>query len=121
MKLNDSKSAAENIRVNYLPKEKTKLDDLRALDKSVKRPVKILAYVVGTLGALALGIGMSLVMTDLPLSFGVVNPMPVALIVGLVGIALCAANCPLYNALLKSRRIKYADRVNKLADEIADN
>ena len=62
---NDQKFMAQEIRSQYMEKQFTELDELRALDAKVKRPVTAAAYVVGTIGALVMGIGMSLTMTDI--------------------------------------------------------
>ena len=52
----------ERIRASYTEKEVTKLDELHRVDKKVKRPVKIFAYVYGSLSSLVLGTGMCLAM-----------------------------------------------------------
>ena len=48
------------IREKYLPKEENKMEQLRRLDESTTRPGTIAAIIVGVIGALLLGVGMSL-------------------------------------------------------------
>ena len=48
----------ERIRASYVQREVTKLDELKKLDKKVKRPAQIFAYVYGSLSSLVLGTGM---------------------------------------------------------------
>ena len=47
------------IREKYLPKEENKMEQLRRLDESTTRPGTIAAIIVGVIGALLLGVGMS--------------------------------------------------------------
>ena len=52
----------QRIRASYTEKEMSKLDELKALDKKVKRPAQIFAYVYGSLSSLVLGTGMCFAM-----------------------------------------------------------
>ncbi len=45
------------IKDSYCEKQVTKLDELKSLDKKVKRPAKIFAYIFGVAGTLILGAG----------------------------------------------------------------
>ena len=54
--------AIQKIRSSYEEREITKLDELKALDKKVKRPAQIFAYVYGSISSLVLGTGMCLAM-----------------------------------------------------------
>lgn len=100
------------IRRQYTEREVTKMDELRTLDRKVKRPAQIFAWVFGTAGALVLGTGMCLAMK-------VIGDLFVLGIgVGVVGIAMVSANYFLYKAVLKSRRRRYAERVMALSDEL---
>lgn len=118
---NDKNFIAQNIRAQYTEKEITELDELKALDAKVKKPARILALTLGTVGALILGVGMSLVMTDIGKTVGLANAMPVGVIVGIVGLAISIANYPLYNKFLAARKAKYAPRIVKLSNKILDN
>ena len=54
----NNNTIAKKIRDQYVQREETKLDQLRALDSKVKKPALILAYVLGTVASLILGTGM---------------------------------------------------------------
>ena len=55
---------AEKIRNKYVETQETEADLLRKMDGKVKKPARALAYTVGVIGTIAMGAGMSLVMTD---------------------------------------------------------
>ncbi len=109
----NSNTIAKKIRDQYVQREETKLDQLRALDSKVKKPALILAYVLGTIASLILGTGMCLAMEVL--GTGLMIP---GIVIGVVGIALAVANYFIYNKVLESRRAKYADEIIALSDNI---
>ena len=108
----------QKIRTQYTEKENTQLDALKALDAKVKRPVNVFAYVFGSISAIIMGSGMSLVMTDLGQVIGVENTMATGVVIGVVGMILALVNYPIYKKMLASRKEKYADQILKLSDEI---
>ena len=118
MNRNDQQFIAQRIRTQYMEKESTELDALRALDAKVKRPANVFAYVLGSIGAIVMGAGMSLVMTDIGVTLGISAAMPVGIIVGIVGMALALVNYPLYRAILGSRKKKYAGEILALSEKI---
>ena len=61
MNNNTQNYMVEKIRTQYIEKESTELDALRELDAKVKRPANIFAYVFGSISAIIMGSGMSLV------------------------------------------------------------
>ena len=76
---------AEKLINYYETKTPTKLDELKSLDKKVKKPAYLFAYIFGILGSLILGTGMCLAMKII----GGTNPlMIIGIIVGIV--ALCS-------------------------------
>ncbi len=102
----------EKIKAQYLPREKTKTEELKALDKRVRRPAEIFAYAFGTVGSLVLGTGMCLAMKVLG------NAMPLGIVIGLAGIAMVSVNYFLYKKLLKRRKQKHAKEILDLSSEI---
>ena len=70
MTKNDQEFMVEKIRTQYTEKENTQLDELKRLDAKVKRPVNTFAYVFGSVSAIIMGCGMSLVMTDIGQKIG---------------------------------------------------
>ena len=115
---NSQNFLVEKIRTQYIEKESTQLDALRALDAKVKRPANVFAYVFGSISAIIMGSGMSLVMTDIGGTVGIADPMVPGIIIGVIGMLMAIANYPIYNKMLASRRRKYADQIVKLSDKI---
>ena len=118
MERKDQEFMVQKIRTQYTEKESTQLDALKALDAKVKRPVNVFAYVFGSISAIIMGSGMSLVMTDISQVVGIGNPMATGIVIGVVGMILALINYPMYKKMLASRKNKYADQILKLSDEI---
>lgn len=118
MAKNDQEFLVQKIRTQYTEKEHTDLDELRELDRKVKRPANVFAYVFGSIGAMIMGSGMSLVMTDLAEAIGLAEPMLPGVVIGTVGMLMAMINYPIYKALLDSRRKKYAGKILALSDKL---
>ncbi len=63
MNKSDQEFIIQKIRTQYTEKTATELDELRELDKKVKRPANVFAYIFGSISAIIMGCSMSLVMT----------------------------------------------------------
>ncbi len=118
MNNSDKKFMAEKIRTQYMEKQTTELDSLRALDRKVKRPANIIAYAFGSLGAIVMGAGMSLVMTDIGTVLGMSETLIPGIAIGIVGMAMAIVNYPIFKGILSSRRRKYASQIIALSDKI---
>ena len=118
MNKNDQEFIVQKIRTQYMEKESTELDALRALDAKVKRPANLFAYIFGSFSAIVMGSGMSLVMTDIGEMIGLTDPMIPGICIGIVGMALALVNYPIYKKMLASRRQKYAAEIMRLSDKI---
>ncbi len=118
MNKNDQEFLVQKIRTQYTEKENTQLDALKALDQKVKRPANTFAYIFGSIAAIIMGSGMTLVMTDIGNTIGVESPMVPGIVVGIIGMLMAIVNYPIYKNILNSRRKKYADRIITLSDEI---
>ena len=120
MNTKDREFIVQKIRTQYMEKsaEQNQLDLLRELDAEVKRPANIFGYVFGSIGAIIMGAGMSLVMTDIGVQLGIGDGMVPGIIVGIVGMLMTLVNYPIYSNILVSRKEKYADRILKLSDKI---
>lgn len=106
----------ERIRASYVEKETTKFDELKQLDKKVKRPAQIFAYTYGSLSSLVLGTGMSLAMKIIGGTLSFIMPLGIA--VGVVGIGLVSSTYPLYKKILNDRKKKYAKQIFELSDSL---
>ena len=102
----------EHIREQYAEKRVTKFDELKALDKKVKRPAEIFAYTFGVVGALVLGTGMCLAMKVIG------DMMALGIVIGVVGIGMVSVTYALYQKILKTRKRKYSADILALSDEL---
>ena len=107
-----------DIRKKYLPKEEDKMAQLRRLDASVYRKGTVVSLVIGIIGALIMGTGMSLVMTDIGATVGIAQPMIPGIAIGVVGLFMALINYPIYKAILDSRKQKYAGQILKLSENM---
>lgn len=106
---------AEQLIKEYSSKEVTKFDELKALDRKVKKPALILAYTLGIIASLVLGFGMCLAMQVIWTSTIL---MFVGIGIGLVGIGLCALNYKIYEMVLNKRKAKYSDEILAKSNEL---
>ena len=112
---------AQSIRDGYEEKQTTDLDTLRELDAKVKRPVNIFSYIFGSISAVIMGAGMSLIMTDIAQIIGLgVDPMLPGIIIGVVGMFMALINYPIHKAIMDARKKKYAPEIIALSDRIAN-
>ena len=120
MNRNDTEFMVQKIRTQYMEKDSTEKDLslLRELDAEVKRPANVFGYTFGSIGAIIMGAGMSLVMTDIGSQIGVSNSMPLGIVIGIIGMFMAIINYPIYKSILGSRRKKYADKIIALSDKI---
>ncbi len=112
----------KKIREKYVapPQSEDKMERLRRLDASVTQTAQAVALVFGVVGTLILGLGMSLIMTDLAEILGSCKDMAmgIGILVGLVGGILASLAYPLYNAIVKAKRKKLAPEIIRLTDEL---
>lgn len=120
MKSIDQSKEIAAIRAQYTAHTQTQLEQLKALDRKVKRPAMRLACCVGTLCALLLGSGMSLIMTDLHETLGLAQPLLPGLALGITGLVLACVNYPIYRRVLSRRRKQYAQQVIELSDSLLE-
>ena len=120
MNRNDTEFMVQKIRTQYMEKDSSQknLDTLRELDAEVKRPANVFGYVFGSIAAIIMGSGMSLVMTDIGQQFGISNTMPIGIVVGVIGMIMAIVNYPIYKSILTARKGKYADRILALSEKI---
>ena len=122
MNKNDRQFMAQKIRAQYMEKQPSELDALRELDAKVRRPVNVFSYVFGSISAIIMGAGMSIVMTDIAKTVGLGgNHTVIGIAVGIVGIALAIINYPIHKCLMNSRKKKYASEILKLSEKIMSN
>ena len=116
--MKDKEFVVEKIRSQYTEQEHTELDELKALDAKVKKPAKVFGYTYGSIGAIVMGAGMSLVMTNIGTVLGMTETLIPGIAVGIAGLAMSCTTYPFYKKILNSRKKKYADRIMELSDRI---
>lgn len=118
MNKNYQEFIVQKIRTQYTEKEQTCLDELKRMDAKVKRPANVFAYIFGSISAIVMGSGMSLVMTNIGEIVGVDDPMIPGIAIGIVGMIMAIINYPIYKSILNSRRKKYAEKIIALSEKI---
>ena len=118
MEKKDKDFIVQKIRSQYTEKEDTVLDELKMLDRKVKRPANIFAYIFGCTSAIIMGSGMSLIMTDISKTVGIGNPMLYGITIGAAGMLMATINYPIYAKILGKRRDKYAAEIIAVSDKI---
>ena len=116
--MKDQEFAVEKIRSQYTQQENTDLDALKALDARVKKPANVFGYLYGSIGAIVMGSGMSLVMTNIGTVLGMTETLIPGIAVGVVGMVMALTTYPIYKKILNSRKKKYAARIMELSDRI---
>lgn len=113
----------EKIRKKYTPAEPDKMKRLRDLDASAGKKALTVFLALMIVGALVMGFGMSLAMTELGETLGMSEKisMTVGIAIGLAGIILLALSYPISNATLKRERKKIAPEIIRLSDELINN
>ena len=118
MNKNDQQFMAQKIRAQYMEKQSSGLDALRELDAKVKRPANLFAYIFGSISAIIMGAGMSLVMTDIGAAIGITSALVPGIIIGIVGLGMALLTYPIYKGILGSRRKKFGAKILELSDKI---
>ena len=116
--MKDKEFMVEKIRSQYTDKAYSELDALKALDAKVKKPAKVFGYTYGSIGAIIMGAGMSLVMTEIGVMLGMNETLIPVIAVGIVGLILCCTTYPIYKKILNSRKKRYAGKIMELSDRI---
>ena len=107
----------KRIRKKYAAPAEDKMEQLRKLDRHASQKAQAWSIALGVIGALILGTGMSIAMTELSGFLGG-TAMFIGIPVGLIGIVLVALAYPVYNRILKKERQRIAPEILRLTDEL---
>ena len=118
MSNNDQEFLVQKIRTQYTEKQHTELDALKELDAKVKRPANVFAYIYGSVSAVVMGAGMSLVMTEIGATIGLASAMVPGIIIGVAGMSMALTTYPIYKKILNDRKKKYAPEILKLSEKL---
>ena len=99
------------IRKKYAPTE-DKMEQLRKLDAAVTDKATAVSIIVGVIGALIMGIGMSCCMAWQGAWF-----IP-GIVIGVIGMAVLAMAYPAYRKVLNKERERIAPEIIRLTDEL---
>ena len=113
----EQQKEVEAIRKKYLPREMDKMEQLRKLHAVPTQKAQAVSLAVGIIGALIMGTGMSVCLTEIGAALGSLA-MVIGIVVGIVGMVLVALAYPLYNWVLKRQRAKIAPEILRLSDEL---
>jgi len=113
----EQQKEVEAIRKKYLPREEDKMEQLRKLHAVPTQKAQAASIAMGVIGALIMGTGMSLAMTDIGAALGSFA-MVLGIVIGLVGMMLVALAYPIFNRVLKKEREKIAPEILRLSDEL---
>lgn len=116
--MKDQEFIVQKIRTQYTEKQHTELDELKALDAKVKKPAHVFAYIYGSLSAIVMGAGMSLVMTDIGAMIGLSAAMVPGIVIGIVGMGMALTTYPIYKKMLSNRKKKFAPQIMELSDRL---
>lgn len=119
---NSEKKYVEKVMESYKEKEITKIDELKQLDKKVKAPTTIFAYVYGSVATLIFGLGMCMAMKSLPAALlnAIASQllMVLGIIIGIFGMLMCGSTYFIYKKMLQSRKNKYGNQIIELSNEL---
>lgn len=113
-------SAKENkevqeIRSKYLPREESKLEELKRLDYTVQNSGMIESLCAGIGGVLIFGLGLCLAMQVI--GSGVFN-IVLGILLGIVGMIGMIIAYPVYRKMVQKAKAEYAPRILQLTDEL---
>jgi hypothetical protein len=100
----------KRIRAKYLPPEEDKMEQIRRLDARVYNKACILALIVGILGAMLFGTGLSLCL--------VWKSYVAGALLGVLGVIACLPAYPLFLHVTKKERDKVAPEILRLTEEL---
>lgn len=97
-----------------------KMEYLRRLDIGVTQKAQSISLVFGIVGALIMGVGMSLVMSDFAKILGNYKEYAVliGILIGIVGMVLVGFAYPIYNYIIKKERKRIAPEILRVTDEL---
>ena len=108
----EERKEIDSIRRQYAPQEKTetKLERLRRLDGLVKNTAIIWSLVLGVVGTLVLGLGLTMILEWSIWLWGIV-----LMVIGSVPMAIAY---PVYKLALNKGKVKYGDEILRLSEEL---
>lgn len=102
------------FRKDALPAEKEdeRYVELKNLEKKIRRPVEIVSFLLGILGILLFGAGLSICLEALKASF------TLGVVFGILGLFILLVTYPFGKNWLERRKKRYAKKVLALTDSL---
>lgn len=101
----------KKIRQKYIPHEEDKMEMLRKLDKKAERLGTIASILIGVIGTLLFGVGLTCVLVW-------TRYFIPGILVGVVGIAGITLAFPAFIIITKKQREKLAPQIMQLSDDL---
>lgn len=108
----EQQAEIEKIKNKYLPKTDDKLEQLRKLDASVTKKGTIVGLVLGIVGCLMFGGGMSFVLVA---GLGFLLP---SIVLGGIGIILMVSAYPCFKKITEQEKARIAPQILALTEEL---
>ena len=113
-------SAKENkevqeIRRKYLPREESKLEELKRLDEMVQNSGTLESLCAGIGGALVFGLALCLAMQAIGSG---IFAIALGVLLGIVGMVSMIVAYPIYRKVFTNAKTKYAPRILELTAEL---
>ena len=102
----------KKIRDKYAPAAEDKMEQLRRLDASVTKKGMLWSIIIGAIGTIVMGGGMSMCMVG-PEEYFIPG-----ILLGIVGMIPVIFAYPLYSHITKKEREKIAPEIIRLTDEL---
>lgn len=111
----EERKEIESIRNSYLVQDKTgnKLNYLRHLDNKVKRLPMIISIIIGVVGILIFGLGLTMILEW--------NLFVLGIIIGFVGVVIMLVIYPIYLTIKQTLKNKYSKEILKISDELLND
>lgn len=108
----EERKEIDSIRRQYIPQEKTesKIERLRRLDSLVKNTAIIFSLVLGVVGTLLFGLGLTMILEWNIWLWGVV-----LMVLGAIPMAIAY---PVYQRVLRKYKHRYGEEILRLSEEI---
>ena len=105
----------QDIRNKYLPREESKLEELKRLDYTVQNSGMIESLCAGIGGVLIFGLGLCLAMQVI--GSGALTTV-LGVLLGIVGMVSMIVAYPIYRKVFTNAKTKYAPRILELTAEL---
>ena len=108
----EERKEIDSIRRQYSPQEQgeTKLERLRRLDSLVKNTATVWGLVLGVVGTLIFGLGLTMILEWNIWFWGIAS-----MVIGSLPIALAY---PVYKSVLKKYKNRYGEEILRLSEEL---